>query len=189
MKKIHHAKRASVATSASIGYIAAFLVGLVTIGGCQRMKVKTESFIGPVYFADYKTFGWAEQEEKPLAHLTNPETSNPQLQNLVVETVTNVMAAKGYAPSNSPNFLIAYQAHISDKLATNLRYDTVSDTYVPAEVGSYEQGSLMLDFMDAKTKTLIWRGSATEVIKGDDNMDEQVRTAIRKILENFPSVR
>ena len=186
---MHHTKRASAATSVSIRYIAVLLVGLVVAGGCQRMKVKTESFISPVYFADYKTFGWAEQAENPLAHITNPEASNPQLQNLIMETVTNVMAAKGYATSNSPDFFIAYQAYISDKVTTNLRYDDVSDSYVPAEVGSYEQGSLMLDFMDAKTKTLIWRGSAAEVVKGDDNTDEQVRTAIRKILENFPSAR
>lgn len=189
MKKMHHVKRASAATSAPMGYIVILLGSLIVAAGCQRMKVKTESFIGPVYFADYKTFGWADQAENPLAHLTNPEASNPQLQNLIMETVTNVMAAKGYAASNSPDFFIAYQAYISDKVTTNLRYDTVSDSYVPAEVGTYEHGSLLLDFMDAKTKTLIWRGSVGKVIAEGNNRDEQVRTAIRKILENFPLAR
>ena len=56
------------------------------------------------------------------------------------------------------------------------------DTY------EYEMGTLILDFVDAKKKELIWRGSATGVID-PYKTSEQINEAVTKILENFPPVK
>lgn len=54
-------------------------------------------------------------------------------------------------------------------------------------VVQYQEGTLILDFMDAKTNTLAWRGWAVSVIDDDGQLREETLTkAIVKILEQFP---
>lgn len=53
------------------------------------------------------------------------------------------------------------------------------DTY------EYEVGTLVLDFVDARKKTLIWRGTASGVID-PDRTREQISEAVTKMLEHFP---
>lgn len=49
----------------------------------------------------------------------------------------------------------------------------------------YEIGTLILDFVDAQSKELIWRGTATGVIDPYAT-SEDVYETVAKILENFP---
>jgi len=53
------------------------------------------------------------------------------------------------------------------------------DTY------EYEVGTLVLDFVDAKKKELVWRGTASGVIDPGKTA-EQINEVITKMLENFP---
>jgi hypothetical protein len=53
------------------------------------------------------------------------------------------------------------------------------DTY------EYEVGTLILDFVDARTNSLIWRGTARGVIGADTN-SQKITKVIKKILEHFP---
>jgi hypothetical protein len=51
----------------------------------------------------------------------------------------------------------------------------------------YKEGTLVLDLYDAKTKQLIWRGSAEDTLsdkaeKNEKNLDK----AMQKLLKNFP---
>lgn len=56
------------------------------------------------------------------------------------------------------------------------------DTY------EYELGTLILDFVDAKKKELIWRGTATGVVDTSKTA-EQINEVVGKILENYPPSR
>jgi len=56
-------------------------------------------------------------------------------------------------------------------------------------VYEYEQGTLILDFVDAKTKTLIWRATAKAIVSPastPEKQTEKIRKAVNEILENFP---
>jgi hypothetical protein len=53
------------------------------------------------------------------------------------------------------------------------------DTY------EYEVGTLVLDFVDAKKKELVWRGTASGVIDPGKTA-EQIDGIIAKLLDNFP---
>ena len=57
------------------------------------------------------------------------------------------------------------------------------------DVYEYEEGKLVLDFVDTKAKKLIWQGSTTVVIDPDltpQQRDKRITEAVAKILENFP---
>ena len=64
----------------------------------------------------------------------------------------------------------------------SLQYRSGTDTY------EYEVGTLIIDIVDAKTKELIWRGTA----KGEINPDtarQDIDEAVKKIFNNFPPVQ
>ena len=53
----------------------------------------------------------------------------------------------------------------------------------------YEEGSLILDFVDAKTKELIWHGSAKAVVGNEKTPEERqkkIYETVQKILEKYP---
>jgi hypothetical protein len=60
-----------------------------------------------------------------------------------------------------------------------------TETYVD----QYEQGTLILDVIDAGSNKLIWRGSAAARVVDDKTPEERTRRvneAVEKILERFP---
>lgn len=58
-------------------------------------------------------------------------------------------------------------------------YRRGTDTY------EYEIGTLIIDFVDAAKKSLIWRGTASGVVD-PGKTSEQVNESVRRLLENFP---
>ena len=53
----------------------------------------------------------------------------------------------------------------------------------------YEEGTLILDFMDAKTNKLIWRGAAKaeiDRVNTPGKKDKLIAEAVQKILKSFP---
>lgn len=56
------------------------------------------------------------------------------------------------------------------------------DTY------EYEVGTLVVDFVDAKKKELVWRGTATGIMD-PAKTSEQINEVIARLLETFPPVQ
>ena len=57
------------------------------------------------------------------------------------------------------------------------------------DVYQYEEGTLVLDFVDGISKELIWRGVGTGEIDryaSPEQQDKGINEAIYKILRNFP---
>ena len=53
----------------------------------------------------------------------------------------------------------------------------------------YQEGSLILDFIDPRTKELIWRGVGTKVLSKNptpEKSEEEIKEAVQKILEEYP---
>lgn len=50
----------------------------------------------------------------------------------------------------------------------------------------YTEFKLILDFVDAESKELIWRGGATSVVDAAGATGMQLSEAVNKILEKFP---
>ena len=70
-----------------------------------------------------------------------------------------------------------------------LTYPGVVSTGNRISVQEYEKGTLILDFIDAKDKTLIWRATAKAVVNPSSNPEKQterINKAVTKILQDFP---
>lgn len=54
------------------------------------------------------------------------------------------------------------------------------------DVSQYTEGTLILDFVDAKTQKLVFRGIGTGTVSDPETNAERIRDAVEKIVEKFP---
>lgn len=162
----------------------ALIAGLVS---CSSVNVKTD-YDRELNFSNLKTFDWMAHPQNSSA---NPLLRNTLLEQRVQSAVTRELAAKGYQKaSGQADFLIAYHAGLQDKV------DVTSWGYAYGRRGrywandvtitQYTQGTLVLDFVDAKSKELVWRGWATGVVGEPKKAQEKIDQAVAKIVEKFP---
>ena len=59
--------------------------------------------------------------------------------------------------------------------------------YNYTDVSQYTQGTLILDFVDAKTQKLVFRGIATGTVSDPETNANRVREAVEKIVQEFPA--
>jgi hypothetical protein len=114
--------------------------------------------------------------------------------------------AKGYSKSAKPDFYIVYHVTRSERVQvsqyTDWGYSGYSYRYgrgyyhlwpsYPisyAQVTRYTEGTLIVDFVDAKTTTSIWRGTATGTVGSAQSNQQKIAEAIRKMLESIPARR
>ena len=100
--------------------------------------------------------------------------------------------------SDNPDFLIAEHLGKKDKVhVTSWGYDYGPRVrywggyWGPAGVTTheYEEGSLILDFVDTKSKKMIWRGAAKAVVDPSNTPEKReklINEAVNEILKNFP---
>ncbi|WP_245563809.1 DUF4136 domain-containing protein [Spirosoma luteum] len=50
----------------------------------------------------------------------------------------------------------------------------------------YEAGTVVVDMVDARTKQLIWRGSAQNAIGNPTRIKEQLAREVTRIVDRFP---
>ncbi len=163
-------------------------VGLsATVTACAGMSVS--SYIQPgADFAPYTTYDWAPRDALPTG---DPRLdNNPFFDAHVRASVENRLAAKGYRRVvENPSLLIHYHASVEQKVDV-YRVDTEGGYRYDTETVQYEQGTLVLDVADARTKQIIWRGWGQSDIEGviDDQsrMEKHVAELTKKILERFP---
>ncbi len=170
-------------------FIVLFFVGF-TISCSSTFDVKHD-YNKQVDFSDLKTFDWMQVPEKA------------GVSSFVVQRVKNAVNAKLNAKgfmmtSDNPDFLIA--EHIGNK--ERVQVSAWGYGYGPhrgyqgghwepsgATKYKYEEGSLILDFVDPETKDLIWRGSAKAEIHNINTQKEKeklINTVVKDILKKFP---
>jgi len=140
-------------------------------------------------FAKLKTYRWADIPSKSDA--------NPLVIQRVGAAVEGQLKAKGYAPAEgAPDFLVA--AYVGKR--TRIQVTDTGYRYGPrgawygggVDVYEYEEGSLVVDIVDARTKQLVWRGTATSILDPDatpEERTERINEAVAKMFKDFPPPR
>ncbi len=169
-------------------YFVLFFIGFTV--SCSATYDVTYYYDPQTNFSDLKTYDWMQV----------PET--PGIDSLVVQRVKNAvdaeLKAKGLMmTSNNPDFLIAEHLGKKDQVqVTDWGYGYGHRGYRGGYRGTggvsvyqYEEGSLILDFVDAKSKKMIWRGVAkAEVQKVDtpEEREKRINAAVKEILKKYP---
>jgi hypothetical protein len=174
---------------------------LVLSLGCSTFTVNYD-FDPEADFTQLKTFSWTPPpENSPINELTAKR---------IRVAVNRQLTDKGLEPaSGNPDMLIVFSGGKEKRVDVEewgygredrdyyggrwypgglpgmpdgnnyFDYRRGVDTY------EYEVGTLVLDFIDAKKKELVWRGTASGIIE-PGNTAEQVNEVIGRMLSNFP---
>lgn len=166
-------------------------VAALAVAGCASMNVSSHIERG-VNFAEYVTYDWGPSDNLPVG---DPRLdNNPFFNDYLQGAIEKKLAAKGFerATGIPPDLLVHYHASVNQKLdvyETDSRYGYCYGDCRP-QVVDYEQGTLVLDIVDAKTKKVVWRGWAQDAMEGvidnQDRLEKQVDESVIKMMTLLP---
>ena len=161
---------------------------LVMLGVAFAQHVKTD-FDHHANFSQYKTYSW--QEIKPANSLWDARIKN---------AVDAQLAAKGWTQVDSGGDVAIVAIKTTHKQRTlQTFYDGFGGGWGWRRFGGggfgesttteqdYKEGTLVVDLYDAKTKQLVWRGSAENTLsdKADKN-ERNLDKGVAKMFKAFP---
>ncbi len=172
---------------------AAVTLLAVVLTGCVTMKVASQLESG-VDITSYRTFAWGPPEAGPTgdARLDN----NPFFHDYLKNAVNMQLVRKGFqvapAAGAAPDLLLHYHASVNQRIDI-VEVDRLQGyCYQDCRPGiiDYEQGTIVIDVVDAKSKKVIWRGWAQDIMQGlIDNqvrLEREIDQVVTRMLESFP---
>ncbi|MGH7492607.1 MAG: DUF4136 domain-containing protein [bacterium] len=179
-------------------------ISILTLGvlalvlGCSSVTIKHD-YDKDANFAAYKTYAWLAVPTDAAGSVKAAMERNSLLDKRIKESVNRQLEAKGFTPdTNNPDVVLLYHTGAEDKInVTDWGYGYGHGGYGyggwygggGVDVTQYREGTLILDFIDAKAKQLVWRGFATAALNPDAPMEKRERRldeVITQILAKYP---
>lgn len=166
-------------------------------------------------FANYRTYAWADTEVKTQGD-QNPLLRSSIAQNTIQQAIEGELGKRGLRRvERNPDFYLTTHVYVEEAertvmnptplgagfaypyavrfrgglLPVNYGYWYSPAYYQTARTEQYREGTLVLDFIDAKTNNLVWRGSMVDPVNDPARLGPQFAEAARDILEKFPKPR
>ncbi len=168
------------------------LCAVLLAAGCSSVSVSTD-FDSKVDFAGLHTYSWIDTPQSTSANVQKELVMNSLVEGRVKNAVNEQLAAKGFKETTQdPDFLVAFHMGVQDK--TDIQSWGYGYGYWGLGGGgvstvNYREGTLILDFIDPKTKDLIWRGVGKKVVSKNatpEKRQQGINDAVAKILKQFP---
>ncbi len=162
--------------------------------GCATTGMTVSSHVDRnINFTQYRTFDWGPADALPTG---DPRLdADPFFKDHVQGAVERGLASRGLeqVASGTPDLVIHYHAHVSERIDANRAdraYGYCRAADCPPEDVTYEAGTLILDFMDARTNKLVWRAwaqkSVGDMLRDRDAMARNIDDAVAKMLQELP---
>lgn len=175
-------------TSTRVYFLA---VAVLFLTACSTVSVTTD-FDRSAPFTQYRTY--------MLAPATDNVGLSPSSETALRETLRANLARHGVTEtSENPDLHVVRHISTKEKLAVHQSSDW---GYMPygygrygmwagaprtyTDVSQYTEGTLILDFVDAKTQKLVFRGTGTGTVSDPKTNAERITEAVEKIVQEFP---
>lgn len=165
---------------------------IMTAAGCATMTVSSHVERG-LSFADYVTYEWGPPDNLPVG---DPRLdNNPFFNDYLQGAIEKRLAAKGYERvlTGQPDLLVHYHASVNQKVDVydvDTRYGYCYGN-CEAQIVDFEQGTLIIDIVDARTNKVVWRGWAQDVMNGvidnQQRLEKQVDEGVTKMMRQLPA--
>ncbi len=168
------------------------IVPLAAASACATLRVGADHEPG-VRFERYTTFDWGARD--PLPTGDSRLDNNPFFDSRVRSAVELELAAKGLRRvTESPDLLVHYHASVRQRVDVIKSDEALGYSYPDygqsATLIEFEEGTLLLDVAEAKSKRILWRGWARSdvggAIENPREMEKRIEQAVRRMMELFP---
>jgi Domain of unknown function (DUF4136) len=166
------------------------LMGIMLLfaGRLSAQQVRTD-YDRNANFAQYKTFQWERVS-----------TKDPLNVDRIKNAVNAALSAKGWTQVESGGDVCVMAVQMTqDQQTLNTFYDGFGGGWRWRRFGggglgeatttteTYKVGTLVVDLFDAKTKTLIWRGSASDTLSNNSTKNiKNLDKGVEKMFKQFP---
>lgn len=165
------------------------VVAALTFGGfaCAPIRVNASLERG-MDFAQYTSFTFADETKFVTG---DPRLDNNEFfENRIKHTATRLLESHGFEATSpgTAQLVIHYHANVSQRIDVN-ELDSRYGYCESCHSSVYDAGTITLDFVDARTNRLVWRGWAEGSLDGIDNqelIEQRVDDAITRILSKLP---
>lgn len=182
--------------------LAAVTLSALGLNSCSTLKVTSDQ-TSSSDFSQYSTYRWIPAPA--YAGHGKPRFDSPSLRAQVQQKVDAEMQKRGYrrVDQGSSDLLVGYFASVSAKtrvtqVDTSMGFSSNLPAYVDTSymmpstttlVDQFEEGTLVVGAGDAKSRRLLWRGSAEAEIGLDDSenrRENRIDKAVSKMFRGFP---
>lgn len=171
------------------------------LAGCSAFSVVSD-YDREYDFRKFQVYRWPVGDEG--IRKGDVLVENPLVYKRVQSAVNQQLQARGYRLEDSKKADFIVYAHAGIKKRKSYHHGFGIGVpfgpyrwYTPwwgpyggyTYVSYYDEGSLVIDIIDARTKELAWRGVATRVVRQyrtPEAMQNDINEAVTKILESFP---
>lgn len=159
---------------------------LLLVAACSAIYDVSYDYDAEADLTNFGTYDWLPQPEGVRA--------DDILVKRVKRATNAELGEKGLRmTADNPDFLIAMHAGSEEKVTQSDWGYTYSRNWHHGGGRSrsfrYQEGTLVLDFIDGESKELVWQGRAKGFVDKNSNPkkdDKLVNEAVRKILKKFP---
>ncbi|GAO42682.1 DUF4136 domain-containing protein [Flavihumibacter petaseus] len=171
------------------------MVAIVALFSCTSQVKVTTDYNRSVDFSKYKTFAFYQlSDHGPGLSQLNQER--------IINAIKSQLLTMGFTENKeNPDLWVNATAIVKEKtqVTANSNYYGYGGYYRPYGWGpgfngtttyntyEYKDGSLIIDLIDAASKTLVWQGTGNkEIDKPSKDPDAAIKAAVAKIMESYP---
>ena len=177
-------------TKTNYSIVAMMLLTVLLYTGCSTISVNQD--YDPAYdFTKLKTFGFIPIPADAGIDQLNAERLG--------EAIKTNLTAKGFTLSEKADFGVALFFSKSTKTSIEsygygygYGYRGYGGMGGYTDVHQYDEGTLVIDFIDLAENKLVWRGFGSGVVSTNPSVEERtenINNAVREILVQFPPIK
>jgi hypothetical protein len=169
-----------------------FLFSVVLLSSCNSVKVVAD-YDSKADFNSYKTFAFYKPgiDKAAISDLDKKR---------VLRAIESELLAKGFMKSENPDMLVSFFTKSRERVNVNQNNNAgfgwgfgwnpwmMNGMNNNINVSQFTEGTLFVDFIDAKKKELVWQGIGTGALKIDnrENKDTRIKEFVKEIISKFP---
>jgi len=166
----------------------------LSLAACSSSLKVQHEYNRTTNFKNFHTYAWITQQPGPEQA---PAARDPRIREAVVGGVDRMLASKGLTkvgPDQSPDLLVAVHGWAVNRIdVKSYGYAYGPSPYgmypvlaTPAvDVRQYRDGTMIIDLVDASTKEMVWRGTATDTFDPGAEAKTAAR-AVEETLKDYP---
>lgn len=169
-------------------FIITVLVMTFTVISCASVRV-TSDYDTKTDFSTYKTFAFYKKgiDKAPISDLDKRR---------ILRAVESELLAKGFTKSKKPDFLVSIFTKSRQKVTVtdnNMFYGGWHPWYYGVnwgtQISKHTEGTLFVDFIDAKKKELVWQGVGSGALITTGNAlekEKRIKEFVAEIIKTYP---
>lgn len=165
------------------------LFAFLILASCSSVRVYSDYDKG-VEFSQFKTYAFHKNS------IDKVEISDLDKKR-ILRAIDQNLQTRGFTKSDNPDFWVSIQTKEREQVDVNQAnlgwgwgwgwgwnpWMWGGNTYV----SSYTEGTLFIDFIDARKKELIWQGEGVGILtKNTKDKEERITEFVTKILNQYP---